>query len=174
MMGLIHATKARPVRIAPLRAGDFERALELFALLGPRYAALRTDPRAREVYELYVAQDHKIGLGAFVERDGKSHLDGVILFEVTPVLGPELAHARGDGMAVDPAQRGLGLGGRLLDAALAEASRRGARLFMAKASAPEVIAWYRRKPELAERGVYFYYEPNPLPTVGLGLDASGR
>ncbi|MEL7059258.1 MAG: GNAT family N-acetyltransferase [Acidobacteriota bacterium] len=145
------------VEIGGLISTDYERVVELFALLGPRYAADVADPKTRRVFDLYLDDERKVAVAARV--DGQ--LVGILLFEVTPLLAPTLCHARADGMVVDPAFQRRGIGLRLLRAGLRVTAERGATSFLAKASDPAVIDLYRRVPELEERGVYFYYNPRP-------------
>ena len=144
------------ITIERVRADELEDVVRIFAHLGARYSAPADDPRTREVFELYVNDERKVGLVA--RQEGRAV--GVLLFEITPVLSPTLLHARADGMAVLPEARGRGIGHRLLRRAFEMAGERGITSFLIKASDPDVIAMYRRMPELSERGVYFYYNPD--------------
>lgn len=146
-----------PLLIERVRPEDLAAVVRLFSLLGPRYTCNPEDPRSRKVFDLYVSDQQKFGL---VARLG-DRIVGVILFEITPLLAPTYLQGRADGMVVDPAYRRRGIAHKLLRQALAIGKQRGVTSFLIKASDPEVIAIYRRMEELQERGVYFYYNPDP-------------
>jgi ribosomal protein S18 acetylase RimI-like enzyme len=139
-------------------AGDYEGVVRGFSLLGKRYTSSVEDPATWRAFEHYLTGARgKVGLVARIEGE----VVGTMLFEITPVLSPTHKHARADGLAVSPAYRNRGIGRRLLRRAFQIAAERGVTSFMIKASDPGVIELYRRTPELRERGVYFYYDPDP-------------
>jgi GNAT superfamily N-acetyltransferase len=141
-----------------VRSHDLERVVELASSLGPRYSCDPDDPATARVFDLYARSDDKGGL---VARAADGEAVGVYLFDLTPIFSPTHLHARGDLMAVDPAHRGRGLADRMMRAAWEIAAERRVTSFLCKSSVPGVIEWYRRVPELEERGVYYYYDPDP-------------
>jgi GNAT superfamily N-acetyltransferase len=148
------------VSLDAIRSEDFEPVVALAASLGPRYASDPRDPATREVFELYERGERKGGL---VARTPQGDVVGIYLYDLAPVFSPTNLHGRGDLMAVDPAFRGRGVAGRMMAEAWSLAATQGITSFLAKSSVPEVIAWFRSIPELDERGVYFYYDPERGP-----------
>jgi ribosomal protein S18 acetylase RimI-like enzyme len=146
------------VEVELVAAGDYAGVVRVFSLLGRRYTCDADDPATWRAFEHYLTGARgKVGLVARIDGE----VVGTMLFEITPVLSPTHKHARADGLAVSPAHRHRGIGRRLLRRAFQIAADRGVTSFMIKASDPEVIELYRRTPELHERGVYFYHDPDP-------------
>ncbi len=142
------------IQIDTLKEGDFQEVVRIFSMLGPRYTADVQDPRTRDVFNLYLGATAKRGL---VARCGGS-VAGVVLFELSAILGPGYLHARNDGIAVDPEYRGRGIAKRLLRRAFDLTAAEGAKTYMIKASDRRAIEMYRRMDEVRERGVYFYVD----------------
>jgi ribosomal protein S18 acetylase RimI-like enzyme len=152
------ASTATSVALDAIRGDDFDAIVRLAASLGPRYTSDPGDPETRHVFELYERGERKGGL---VARTSDGEIVGVYLYDLTPVFSPTNVHGRGDLMAVDPAFRGRGIAREMMAEAWSQAAAEGITSFLAKSSVPEVIAWFRSVPQLDERGVYFYYDPEP-------------
>ena len=144
------------IEIDVIKKSDYHAVLSLFAYLGENYTCAPEDAKTQAVFDLYVVGQQKRG---FVAR-AEGNVCGVILFDVTPLLGRGFLQLRGDGLAVDPAYRKRGIGSALLERVFSECAKLGAANYLVKASQPRVIEQYRKLAGLVERGVYFYHTPN--------------
>lgn len=143
------------IEYGPPHIGDLDRIVELVnSMLGPRYRSSATDPRCREIVQLYCDGD---GKGAVVARH-RGVVVGLCFFDITPILAPTYLHARGDMMIVDSAYQGRGIAKRMIRAAWQLAANRGVSTFLTKTSTPQVLDWFRSLPELHERGTYFFLD----------------
>ncbi len=115
-MSLIKGFFAKPTY--SVRAIGSERAEECERLHGASFAF----PWSSSDFESYLADGAIIADGAVNDLAPKGPLGGFIMSRLTPPDAEVLT------FAVDPARRGLGLGGALLDRHLLNLERGGARL----------------------------------------------
>ena len=109
-----------PVSVEAARSVDDELVTEVARLL-PQLSSSAAPPGLGELSEI-VADDRSV---LFLARDGGGQLVGMLTLATYRI--PTGLHAVIEDVVVDEATRGAGLGAALVQAALDEAKRRGAR-----------------------------------------------
>lgn len=113
-------SKADPVRVEVATSADDELVNDVARLL-PQLSSSAAAPGLGELGEI-VADDRSVLLLA---RDGGGHLVGMLTLATYRI--PTGLHAVIEDVVVDEQTRGAGVGAALVEAALVEADRRGAR-----------------------------------------------
>jgi len=142
------------------RMADLAEITHMIRVFGDHYACDPQDPGVKAVMELYVRGDRK---GGVVARDG-DRMVGFALYDITPMFAPNNVHGRGDLCVVHPDYRRQGIAGEMIRMMWEQAAERGVVNFLNKSSVPTMIEYYRRQPEMTERGVYFHKTLHPAST----------
>ncbi len=132
------------MRIEPATPSDIPRLCELLALLFTQEAEFTPDTSKQAEGLRRIIESPSVGT-ILAAREDTSVVGMVnVLFTVSTALGTRVALL--EDVIVDPARRGQGLGGRLIDAAIAFARNAGCRRITLMTDADNVDAQrlYRR------------------------------
>ncbi len=152
------------MHIEPATPADIPRLCELLALLFTQEAEFSPDTSKQAAGLRQIIESPSVG-AILAARDGPTIVGMVnVLFTVSTALGTRVALL--EDVIVDPARRGQGLGGQLVDAAIAFARDAGCRRITLMTDADNVDAhrFYRRHG----------FEASTMVTMRRGIEGVGR
>jgi len=150
------------MHIEPATPADIPRLCELLALLFAQEAEFAPDTSKQVAGLRQIIESPSVG-AILAARDGSAIVGMVnVLFTVSTALGTRVALL--EDVIVDPTRRGQGLGGRLVDAAIAFAREAGCRriTLMTDADNADAQRFYRRHG----------FEASTMLTMRRGIEAA--